>query len=122
MKAFSQTFNLTILKTLNKHALKRPPSYCNYSIYQYLYLYISMQLGLCNDENLFSIYVKGDRRGLHKRLSVLLPLYNAYCESILFRGAEISSFEDKGHICRYLTSWIALPTKLKKYKIITFNF
>ena len=45
-----------------------------------------------------------------------------YCESILFRGAEISSFEDDGHIRGYLTSWIALPTKLKKYKIITFNF
>ena len=60
MKAFSQIFNLTKLKTLNKHALTRPLSYCNYSIYQYLYLYISMQLGLCNDENLFSIYVKGE--------------------------------------------------------------
>jgi len=36
---------------------------------------------------------------------------NSYCESILFRGAEISSFEDDGHICGYLTSWIALPTK-----------
>jgi len=45
-----------------------------------------------------------------------------YCESILFRGAEISSFEDDGHIHGYLTSLIALPTKLKKYKIITFNF
>ena len=45
-----------------------------------------------------------------------------YCESILFRGAEISSFEDDGHIRGYLTSWIALPTKLKKYKIITFKF
>jgi len=38
-----------------------------------------------------------------------------YCESILFCGAEISSFEDDGHIRGYLTSWIALPTKLKKY-------
>jgi len=37
-----------------------------------------------------------------------------YCESILFRGAEISSFEDDGHIRGDLTSWIALPTKLKK--------
>jgi len=37
-----------------------------------------------------------------------------YCESILFRGAEISSFEDDGHICGYLTSWISLPTKWKK--------
>ena len=37
-----------------------------------------------------------------------------YCESILFRGAEISSFEDDGHIRGYLTLWIALPTKLKK--------
>ena len=45
-----------------------------------------------------------------------------YCESILFRGAEISSFEDDRQIRGYLTSWIALPTKLKKYKIITFNF
>ena len=45
-----------------------------------------------------------------------------YCESILFRGAQISSFEDDGHIHGYLTSWIALPTKLKTYKIITFNF
>ena len=45
-----------------------------------------------------------------------------YCESILFRGAEIWSFEDDGHIRGYLTTWIALPTKLKKYKIITFNF
>jgi len=36
-----------------------------------------------------------------------------YCESILFRGAEISSFEDDGHIRGYLTLWIALPTKLK---------
>ena len=45
-----------------------------------------------------------------------------YCESILFRGAEISLFEDDRQIRGYLTSWIALPTKLKKYKIITFNF
>jgi len=45
-----------------------------------------------------------------------------YCESILFRGAEISSIEDDGHIRGYLTSRIALPTKIKKYKIITFNF
>jgi len=37
-----------------------------------------------------------------------------YCESILCRGAEISLFEDHGHICGYLTSLIALPTKLKK--------
>jgi len=37
-----------------------------------------------------------------------------YCESILFRGAEISSFEDDGHIRGYLTLWIALPTKLKR--------
>jgi len=51
-----------------------------------------------------------------------LMLLLDYCESILFRGAEISSFEDDGHIRGYLTSWIALPTKLKKYKIITFNF
>jgi len=43
-------------------------------------------------------------------------LSKEYCESILFRGAEISSFEDEGHIRGYLTSWIALPTKLKKNK------
>ena len=42
-----------------------------------------------------------------------------YCESILFRGAEISSFEDDGHVRGYLTSWIAIPTKLKTYKIIS---
>ena len=36
---------------------------------------------------------------------------NCYCESILFRGAEISSFEEDGHIRGYLTSWIALLTK-----------
>jgi len=41
-----------------------------------------------------------------------------YCESILFRGAEISSFEDDGHIRGYLTSWIALPTKLKNTKLL----
>jgi len=52
----------------------------------------------------------------------LFAVFLIYCESILFRGAEISSFEDDGHIRGYLTSWIALPTKLKKYKIITFNF
>jgi len=40
----------------------------------------------------------------------------SYCESILFRGAEISSFEDEEHIPGYLTSWIALPTKYKKLK------
>jgi len=45
-----------------------------------------------------------------------------YCESILFSGEENSSFEDDGHIRGYLTSWIALPTTLKKYKIIIFNF
>ena len=37
--------------------------------------------------------------------------YLVYCESILFSGAEISSFEDDGHIRGYLTSWIALSTK-----------
>jgi len=42
-------------------------------------------------------------------LFILIKFY--YCESILFRGAEISSFEDDGHIRGYLTSWIALPTK-----------
>jgi len=55
----------------------------------------------------------------------LLPyqlVLSIYCESILFRGAEISSFKDYGHIRGYLTSWIALPTKLKKYKTITLNF
>jgi len=36
-----------------------------------------------------------------------------YCESILFRVAEISSFEDNRHIRGYLTSWIALPMKFK---------
>jgi len=41
-----------------------------------------------------------------------------YCESILFRGAEISSFENDGHIRGYLTSWIALPTKLKNTKLL----
>jgi len=41
-----------------------------------------------------------------------------YCESILFRGAEISSFEDDRHIRGFLTSWIALPTKLKNTKLL----
>jgi len=58
-------------------------------------------------------------RLLQKIDSKFIPIY---CESILFRGAEISSFEDDGHIRGYLTSWIALSTKLKKYKNITFNF
>jgi len=39
-----------------------------------------------------------------------------YYESMLFSGAEISSFEDDGHIRGYLTSWIALPTKYTKLK------
>jgi len=43
----------------------------------------------------------------------IVQTYVCYCESILFRGAEISSFEDDGHIRGYLTSWIVLPTKLK---------
>jgi len=42
----------------------------------------------------------------------------SYCESILFCGAEISSFEDNGHIRGYLTSWIAIPTKLKNTKLL----
>jgi len=36
-----------------------------------------------------------------------------YRESILFCGADILSFEYDGHICGYLTLWIALPTKYK---------
>ena len=38
-----------------------------------------------------------------------------YCESILFRGAEFSLFEDDGHIRGYLTSWIALPKYYPKF-------
>ena len=37
-------------------------------------------------------------------------------KAFLFHGADILSFEDDGHICGYLTSWIALPTKYKKLK------
>ena len=56
--------------------------------------------------------VLADTRSLCSK--VLADTRSLYCESILFHGAEISSFEDAGHIRGYLTSWIALPTKLKK--------
>ena len=49
-------------------------------------------------------------------------MLNIYCESILFRGAEISLFEDDGHIRGYLTLWIALPTKLKKIQNYYLHF
>jgi len=45
-----------------------------------------------------------------------------YCESILFRGAEISSFEDDAYVRGYLTSWIAIPTKLKNTKLLPLIF
>jgi len=40
-----------------------------------------------------------------------------YCESILFRGAEIRRLKTTDIFVG--TSWITLPTKLKKYKINT---
>ena len=53
--------------------------------------------------------VLADTRSLCSK--VVADTRSLYCESILFHGAEISSFQDDGHISGYFTSWIALPMK-----------
>ena len=93
---------------------------CIYKLWKKLhawYIYL-ITLKNCNTEYvlvIFSLYRhSANEIFLEVILSTLSPCKNMggiYCESILFRGAEISLFEDDGHIRGYLTSWIALPTK-----------